>query len=131
MNPSNALPRCSAPNRRVNARRNARGSTSSSRSRKAVSDGARTTPYKLFRFARTRSVCRASRSNCNNDGYFSAKIAKPDIKQSVRFSPRLTTGSSMRPKLARTWRSKPGMLNVLRKRSLDMIHDPMVENTAS
>ena len=77
---------------------------------------ARPTPYRLLRFEPIDSFCRASRSNRNSEAYFRPKIASPDIKQSVRFKPRPATVSSMRSKLARTSRSNPRALKVLRNR---------------
>ena len=81
-------------------------------------------PYKLFRFERIVAPCRASRSKLNNEAYFKPNTARPDIRQSVRFKPRLATGSSIRSKLSRTRRSNPGALKVLRKNGLAMLHHP-------
>ena len=111
--PTSPLPRCKAANTRLKATRSAAGSTSSSRSRIAVSNGARDTPYRFLRFDRMRSSLRTSRSKLNNDTYFSPNIASADIRQSERLNPRPATSLGILSKQPRTMRSNPGALSVL------------------
>ncbi len=119
-----ALQRLPAPQGGVDApgpqRRRPRGPAPSSRSRIRVSDGAFPTPKSARRFrARTgSSPPRTCRPDCRSDGIPGEKTASPDIRQSARLKSRVTVGSGMRSKHARTARSMPGIDRCLRKESL-------------
>ncbi len=88
-------------------RRRPRGPAPSSRSRIRVSDGAFPTPKSARRFrARTgSSPPRTCRPDCRSDGIPGEKTASPDVRPTGRLKSRVTVGSGMRSKHARTARS--------------------------
>ncbi len=106
-----ALERLAAPQGGVDApgpqRRRPRGPAPSSRSRIRVSDGAFPTPKSARRFrARTgSSPPRTCRPDFRSDGIPGEKTASPDVRPTGRLKSRVTVGSGMRSKHARTARS--------------------------
>ena len=100
--------RCKAANTRLKATRSAAGSTWSSRSRIAVSDGARDTPYRFLRFDRMRSSLRRPGRNSTTT-HTSARTSPAPTSDSLKDSIDIAILS----KQPRTMRSNPGALSVL------------------
>ncbi len=122
VHPSSTFPRCSAAWMPVKQRRRSRGPAPSSRWRIQVSDGARPTPKseRRFRAITGSPPPRTCRPDCSSDGVLDANTARPDIRQSERLMPRVSTGSAMRWRHARTAGGMPGIDRCFRKESLDI-----------